>query len=236
MGQETNHNMHLGCLPKLDWFPKLFIRTRPVNKDVITEQEPSVPPDHCFPSWPPPNPREMLSRRQFYKDQLALRKYRAPRGVFEDSPLHALYRLYEWIMVDHFINMRNELELFWWTRCPVSSIPDPGEQGDPERYAVLACIPALIVESFNERNRLGLRRAEPHSILSLEEQLQWAATPEVLETEPSWTAAVPPLERLLHIPHSQPFSDQLTSLDDSEASPAFKKKNILIMKPHIHFV
>lgn len=125
----------------------------------------------------------MLSRRELYKDRLGYRKYRGPKLVFEDTPLFALYRLYEWIMTGHVINMRNELERFWWARWPVSSIPDPGEQGDPERYAVLACIPALLVESFNERINLGLRREEPHSILSLEEQLAWAATPKNFGTE-----------------------------------------------------
>lgn len=118
----------------------------------------------------------------------------------------------------------------------VSSIPDPGEQGDPERYAVLACIPALLVESLNERNRLGMRCDEPHSILSIEEQLQWTATPEVLETEPAWTKDVAPLETLLYIPHGQPEWPELTTLDDDESSPAFKKKKILMMKPHIHFI
>ncbi|KAH8689476.1 hypothetical protein BGW36DRAFT_420777 [Talaromyces proteolyticus] len=192
--------------------------------------------DLRFPNWPPPNPREILSRREFYRDRMKYRKYRAPMRVFEDSPLYALYRLYEWIMVDHTVNMRNELELFWWNRWPVSSIPDPGENGDAERYAVLACIPALIVTSFNERINQGLRREEPHSILSAEEQRYWAATPKNYEMEPSWTESVAPLESTLHIPHSQPWSPQLTTLDDPEASPEFKKKNILAIKPHIHFI
>ncbi|KAK2594815.1 hypothetical protein QQS21_007443 [Conoideocrella luteorostrata] len=189
-----------------------------------------------FPEWPPLNPMEILRRREYYRARLDHRRYRAPEGVFQDSPLYALYRLYEWFMVDDVIHLRNELEMFWWARWPVSSIPDPGEQGDCERYAVLACIPALIVESFNERNELGLRREEPHSILSLEEQLDWAATPKVIESEPSWTENVPPLRTMLHIPHSQPYTDQLTALDDPRAAPAFKKRNILAIKPHIHFI
>ncbi|TLD07824.1 hypothetical protein PgNI_10154 [Pyricularia grisea] len=123
--------------------------------------------------------------------------------------------------------MRNELEMFWWARWPVSSIPDPGEDGDPERYAVLACITALIVESFNERNKLGLRRAEPHSILSLEEQLAWAATPEVRETEPAWTSNARPLSRVLYIPTGDDNGEEITNLEDPKACPAFKKKNIL---------
>lgn len=153
-----------------------------------------------FPSWPPPEPRELISRRDFHLNRLRHRRYRAPPGVFTDTPLYALYRLYEWLLLDHTVNLRNELEVFWWARWPVSSIPDPGDQSDPERYAVLSCIPSLLVESFNERIRMGLRREEPHSILSIEEQLAWAASPQKLETVPEWTRNVPPLESIFHIP------------------------------------
>lgn len=53
-----------------------------------------------------------------------VRKYAAPKGKMEDKPLYALYRIYEHIMLDNNIGMRNELELFWWTRWPVADIPD----------------------------------------------------------------------------------------------------------------
>lgn len=221
------------------WFAQWSTRKEPASAPETTEcvsAESRDDEDLLFPSWPPLNPREILCHRELYRDRMGHRKYRAPKGVFTDSSLYALYRIYEWILAGHTVNMRNELELFWWTRWPVSSIPDPGEQGDPERYAVLACIPALLTESFNERNRLGMRREEPHSILSIEEQLQWAATPAVLETEPSWTETVAPLERLLHIPHGEPDNPELTTLDDPHATLAFKRKNILLKKPHVHFV
>jgi hypothetical protein len=101
---------------------------------------------------------------------------------------------------------------------------------------VLACIPGLIVESFNERINQGLRREEPSAILSLEEQLYWASTPKKYEEEPAWTEKVPPLKDMLHIPHSQPYTEQLTSFDDKDVDPHFKKKNILAIRPHIHFI
>ncbi|RBQ66053.1 hypothetical protein VDGD_21677 [Verticillium dahliae] len=68
------------------------------------------------------------------------------------------------------------------------------------------------------------------------QQLAWAASLEVYETEPSWTQTVEPLATLLHIPHTQPGRDQLKTLDDDEASVAFKAKGILAVEPHIHFV
>ncbi|OAA54608.1 phosphoesterase [Niveomyces insectorum RCEF 264] len=205
--------------------------------DAHGQSPPGITDDSLlFPVWPPPNPRYIIAQREMYKERLMQRKFAAPKGVLEDSPLHYLYRIYEWILVGHTINMRNELELFWWKRWPVSNIPDPGEQGDPERYGVLACIPALLVESFNARIDLGLRREEPHSILSLEEQLRWAATPKKMETLPPWTNNVEPLKELLYIPDTVPTEPQPNSIDDPRADPAFKEKNILILRPHIHFI
>lgn len=189
-----------------------------------------------FPTWPPPNPKEILRDRGSYAERFIDRKYHAPKGIFHDQPLFSLYRLYEWIMVGHTVNMRNELELFWWKQWPVSTIPDPLDD-DPERYAVLACIPALIVESFNERIDLGLRREEPHSILSPEEQQRFASSPKNYESVPDWTGTVPSLEELLYIPQEVGlWQEQPTTLDHPQACAIFRQKNILCPKLHIHFI
>ncbi len=81
-----------------------------------------------------------------------------------------------------------------------------------------------------------MRREESLAILSLDEQLYWASTPKKYEEAPAGTELVPPLRELLHIPHSQPFTAQLTSLEDRDADSHFKKKNILAIRPHIYFV
>lgn len=154
----------------------------------------------------------------------------------EDKPLYALYHIYEHIVLDNNIGMRNELELFWWTRLPVSDIPDPEDQTDRERYAVLSCIPPLLVESFNQRIDMGLRREEPHSVLSLEEQLQWAATPKNYESVPKWAQTVPALGETLHMPQTIPGEEQLQGLDDLRASQPFKDKNVVLWRPRIHFL
>lgn len=78
-----------------------------------------------FTTWPPQNPKEILRDPGSYAEHFISRKYHAPKGVFLDQPLFSLYRLYEWIMVGHTANMRNEIELFWCKRWPVSPIPDP---------------------------------------------------------------------------------------------------------------
>ncbi|KAK3903115.1 hypothetical protein C8A05DRAFT_43597 [Staphylotrichum tortipilum] len=179
-----------------------------VDKDEEDDDRPTDELIHneelWFPSWPPPNPRAILAEREAYRHRLRYRRYRAPEGIIEDSPLYGLsrlyglFRLYEQIMADYVINMRNELEVFWWTRWPVCNIPDPGEQVDPERYT--------------------------------------ASTPKKYEEVPAWTEKVAPLKELLHIPHSQPCTGQLTSLEDKDADPHFRKKNILAIRPNIHFV
>lgn len=189
-----------------------------------------------FPTFPPPDPRKLLRHREAYASRIRNRQYAAPAGEMEDRPLYALYRIYEHVLLDNNIGMRNEFELFWWARWPVADIPDPGEQVDRESHAVLSCIPSLLVESFNQRVDMGLRRGEPHSIMSQEEQLQWAATPKTYESVPKWTETVLPLEEMLHIHHSMPDEAQLQNLDDPRASQPFKDRNVLLWHPHIHFV
>lgn len=210
---------------------RLRLRLRPRETNEVPTESDLVD----FPTWPPPNPKEILRNPGSYAERFIKRKYHAPKGIFHDQPLFSLYRLYEWIMVDHTVNMRNELELFWWKRWPVSTIPDPRDD-DPERYAVLACIPELLVESFNERIDLGLRREEPHSILSLEEQQYFASTPKNYESVPGWTGTVPPLKELLHIPQEVGLWEQPTSLEHPQACQIFGQKNILCPKLHIHFI
>ena len=64
-------------------------------------------------------------------------------------------------MLDQNIEMRNELEAFWFQRdWKVCDIPDPKDP-DLERYAVLAVIPTLLMLAFNKRIELGLSRHAP---------------------------------------------------------------------------
>ncbi|TVY58780.1 hypothetical protein LCER1_G000545 [Lachnellula cervina] len=190
---------------------------------------------NIYPVFPPAPPRDLIENRDEHLKELRQRKFAAPEGEMEDKPLFVLYRLYEHILLDNNIGMRNEIEAFWWTKIPVSEIPDPQDDSESERYAVLSCIPALLVESFNQRIEMGLRR-EAHSFMSQEERDTWAATPKVLETLPAWTAKVAPLRNMLYIPHYMAGNEQLDTLDDRRASPPFKEKNILIWHPHIHFM
>ena len=152
--------------------------------------------------FPPPPPLIILENRPAYFADLRARKYLVPEGVSADTPLYALYRLYEYLIIDHVTGYRNQLEYFWRQRgWAVSDIPDP-KDGDPARYAFLACIPALLVSSFNERIKLGLARETP-AIISPEEAEELRTRPESskkYEELPAWTINVPAHPQTLRLP------------------------------------
>lgn len=79
---------------------------------------------YAYPIFPPPPPEELLSKSSFYDNLLSQRENLAPFGSV-DTPLFALYRLYEHLVLNGTTGLRNELERFWFNRWPVSSIPDP---------------------------------------------------------------------------------------------------------------
>lgn len=93
------------------------------------------------------------------------------------------------------------------------------------------------MDSFNERIDMGLRREEPHSILSLEEQKRFTSSPKNYESVPVWTGTVPLLKEDLRIPHEVGlWQEQPTTLDHPQACQIFREKNILCPKLHILFI
>ena len=142
-----------------------------------------------------------------------------------DTPIPAMYRIYEHIMLDQSIELRNELEAFWFkSEWKVSDIPNP-EDSDVERYAVLSCIPALLVLAFNKRIELGLPRNAP-SIFTHDQLDVWRSQEREYEKEPEWVTGVPKLEETLAIPHwdnDQKSFVVLNNFNDSRASKAFAK-------------
>ncbi|OTB04341.1 hypothetical protein M426DRAFT_22962 [Hypoxylon sp. CI-4A] len=154
-----------------------------------------------------------------------------------DTPLAALYRIYEHIVLDQHIEIRNEIETFWYhATWAVCDIPDPKDP-DPERYACLACIPALLCLAFNKRIGLGLPRNAP-PIFTRDMLNEWRAQERQYEEQPSWVQAVPRLPEVLAIPHWDNGKRDFVPLggfEQTNASPEFARKNILIWQPHIHF-
>lgn len=141
-------------------------------------------------------------------------------------------------MLDQNIQMRNELEAFWFKReWKISDLPDPNDSS-AERYAVLSCIPSLLVLAFNKRIELGLPRDAP-SIFTHDQLDQWRAQERKYEREPEWVSTVPRLGITLAIPHWDDDQSKfvvLENFDDWRASMDFARKNVLIYQPHIHFI
>ncbi|KAK3938005.1 hypothetical protein QBC46DRAFT_391138 [Diplogelasinospora grovesii] len=194
-----------------------------------------VPSPEDFPVFPPSSPQAILQAPSEYWAKVAARKYRAPRGVFEDSSLYALWRLYEFIVLDKVFDYRNALEAFWrepqWT---VQDIPDPKDD-DPARYAVLAGCTYLLARSFNQRVKLGLKRGM-RSLLTPEEAEELKNIPDHLrryESVPEWAIKVPALATTLVIPTHD--GEVLQIQDDTRVDPDFLAKNILLWTPHIYF-
>ncbi|EEP80014.1 predicted protein [Uncinocarpus reesii 1704] len=196
--------------------------------------------DGLYPQFPPPPPNVLLSNRQHFTDLIHHRKYLTPPGV-QDNPLYSLYRLYEYVILDENTHLRNEIEYFWrnhsWAVC---DIPDP-EDEDPERYAVLSCIPQLLVLAFNNNIELGLPRDAP-AIMTHDQMDEYRRREKVWEKPPDWVAKVPPVKETLKIPYKKqvyvehPEYVVLEHLDNLEASEVFREKNILTARPHIYFI
>ncbi|WEW61203.1 hypothetical protein PRK78_006693 [Emydomyces testavorans] len=196
--------------------------------------------DASYPQYPPPPPDVLLSNREHYTGLIHKRKYLTPPGQ-KDNSLYSLYRLYEYIVLDENTELRNEIEYFWrnhaWAVC---DIPDPKDK-DPARYAVLSCIPHLLVLAFNNNIELGLPRDAP-AIMTHEQVEECRRREKRWERAPDWVAKVPPLKETLKIPHKKKVyveeSDYtvLGDMNDPEASEVFREKNILMIRPHIYFI
>lgn len=203
------------------------------GEEILSDDYTPSPED--YPVFPPPPPRLMIKNRVQHWDTIVARKFGAPQGYFEDSPLFALYRLYEFIVLDRPLDYRNALESFWrrdgWD---VQGIPDPHDD-NLERYAFLAGCTYLLARSFNQRVKLGLRRDNP-SLITPEEAEKARNVPDHFrqwEKVPKWAENVAPLRDTLMLPTHDGVT--IKDKDDPRADPDFMAKNILLWTPHIFF-
>ncbi|EXJ82595.1 hypothetical protein A1O3_06408 [Capronia epimyces CBS 606.96] len=138
---------------------------------------------------------------------------RIPLFRLRDTSLCALYRLYEDLCSNDLIMMGYECEYFFFHKEPswrLSPIPDP-KDSDPVRYAVLASLVEALVDAFNWRLKLGLRRDKS---IDESEQRDINFQP---EEPPAWTAAVQPLKETLDL---NKFADR------GNPHKSFLKRNI----------
>lgn len=191
-----------------------------------------------YPESPPASPAIMLARRDEYEASLYQRRLiRLQREV--DTPLRCLYRLYESIVLDSNVGLRNEIEYFFRRHTwPVHLIPDPADD-DPARYGIFACIPHLLVKAFNENIKLGLSR-DATAIMTDEQLAEVRTRPKIYEEVPDWAVRVPALKETLVLPHYEHQMEGrpkvLHDFEDERASSVFKMKNILVWEPHIMFI
>ena len=113
-------------------------------------------------------------------------------------------------------------------RASGADILDPADP-DPLRYVVLASLTKLMCSAFNRRIEFGLPRDAPPTITDFDE----LARPKLYEHPPPWAEAVPPLHDVVFLPDEH---GTLISADDGAASEDFRRMNIIVVEPHIHFV
>ncbi|KJZ73117.1 hypothetical protein HIM_07501 [Hirsutella minnesotensis 3608] len=194
-----------------------------------------IPSPAHYPVFPPLSPSAIIDDPETYWSRVQARKFAAPQGYFQDSSLFALYRLYEFIVLDRVFAYRNALEAFWRQRdWKIQDVADPCDN-DAQRYAFLAGCTYLLVRSFNQRVKLGLRRDNP-PLITPEEAEEARSVPQELrpwEAVPSWAQSAPPLKETLSIPTHD--GEMLESAADTRADPDFLAKNILLWTPHIFF-
>jgi hypothetical protein len=151
--------------------------------------------------------------------------------VDPETPLSSMYRMYEYLVTGWNRELRNEVEYFWrhadWA---ISEIPDP-QDAHPERYAVLAVIPVLLVESFNYNIGLGLPRDAPAFIEDFD---ALRARPKRFEELPTWVRSVPPSPDMVRLRNWQGVI--LENKEDPKACPHFLKMNILSENPGLRFI
>jgi hypothetical protein len=145
-----------------------------------------------------------------------------PIWTMRDTPLRAIYRLYEVLMTREFVLLRLDCEYMWhqqgrkWSLC---SIPDPLDP-DPIRYAMLASIVEELVRAFNWRLQHGQRRNRKNVERTAENP--WPKyDPEVA---PSWASSVAPIQEAdLRVLPSDMVQNGLLFLDDGGCENFLKR-------------
>ena len=116
-----------------------------------------------------------------------------PIWTIRDTPLCAVYRLYEIYMTREFVLLRLECEYIWHQsgrKWSLRSIPDPRDP-DPARYAMLASIVEELVRAFT--GALNMAKEEMGRTFAGLRRILGLPTYDP-EATPSWTTFVPPIQ------------------------------------------
>ena len=139
--------------------------------------------------------------------------------------------MYAFLVTGHNAKLRGEVEYFFnHSHWAVMEIPDP-QDPDPVRYAVLAAIPHLLVESFNYNIGLGLPRDAPTYIEDFDEL---RSRPKIFEKLPEWVTRVPPAPVEVRLPNDE--GEFLGSREDPRACPMLLQMGVLAEQQGLHFI
>lgn len=148
-----------------------------------------------------------------------------PLWRWRDTPQRSLYRMYEAVVVDSWPMLQYEVEYFWAhsdRRWATANLYDPAQDCatpiDTQRHTIMAAIVEELVESFEWRLALGLRRRDPGSIVDQDKM------PLIPETMPAWPRNVPALPEMLRL---QTCDDESSAQREAAKGNAFMSRNVL---------
>lgn len=145
-----------------------------------------------------------------------------PIWQWRDTPQRSFFRLYEAFCAADDSCISYEAEYFWKRAEPewqLHLLADPLDYGctNPEQYAVMASLAEDLVDAFNWRLGLGLRRDGDHTYRRLDTGR--SPSPFKSEASPRWAKKAVRLDERLVL-HDFP------NPEFSASNPAFAKRNI----------
>ncbi|KAK2768200.1 hypothetical protein FQN54_000052 [Arachnomyces sp. PD_36] len=156
-----------------------------------------------------------------------------------DTPLRALYRLYETAMNGEatIVVIGYETEYFWYQdrkSWDLDRIPDPRDP-NPVRYAIIACFVEALVDAFNWRLSLGMRKNGKH-IFRDKGSDPWP--PYTPIKGPEWARDVPPVKTEFirdNYPERLDEKGRFVLLEDGD-SDIFDKRNISATEARLYTI
>ncbi|KAJ7431469.1 hypothetical protein B0H11DRAFT_851731 [Mycena galericulata] len=154
-----------------------------------------------------------------------------------DTPMRALYRLYDAIGTQDETEIKHEATYIWSRHTwRLSEWPDPRDT-EPDRYIVLAAIMEELVRAFNWRLSMGFIREAPRERRRTRAERR-ARIPQPLESTPDWTSMVPPARQrivLLNQCARDKVDEEANAISDPPVT-AFERHDILTFAGGLFFI
>ena len=186
-----------------------------------------------FPTWYFPIP-QTISIKELWNKPGLLRERRdnihnlqsIPIWCARDTSLRSLYRLYECMASGNYIPMGVETEYFWYQDSWALHLIEDPKDPDPLRYAILACLAEELVNAFNWRLGLGMRRNHKHIYRERDDDPYPPFEP---ETYAPWTRNVPPIDPqwTIDLPSELVDASGRLVLEEGGLNEIFAKRNIV---------